>query len=163
VTAYRHHEADPHLGTSGSLETILHLANLTFLGHAEAPGTARHQLVQHTLTLLHPSHRRHLSGVGSVVVAGEAISNFAVAAAAGETSTIVTCSEGTAPHQFHDGRETHVRSLARLVNLNGGMKDASTDETKSVDPTGLTESVMPTAREESHHSLVSRTVRPTTH
>ena len=162
MTAYRHREADLHLEISGNLETTLRLANLTFLAHGEAPETAHHQLVQHTPTHLRPSHRHHLSVAASVVVAGEAISNSVVAEAVGETSTIVTCSEETVPHQCHDGREIHVRSPARLANLKEGTKDASTDEMKSVDLNGLTESVMSIVREEIHHSLVLRTVRQTT-
>jgi hypothetical protein len=54
-------------------EIILRHVSLTFLAHAEAPVTARLLLVQHTLTLLLPLLRHHLSAAASVVAAGEAI------------------------------------------------------------------------------------------
>ena len=94
------------------------------------------------------------------MVAGGVISSFVVAAVVGEISTIATCSAETALLRCHDGQETRERFLARPVNQKGGTNDASTDETRNVDPTGLTENVMSNAQEEIHHSLVSRTERP---
>ena len=163
MNAYHRHVAGLHLEISENPETTLRHASLTFHAHGEAPETARHQLVQHTLTRLRPLHRRHLSAADSVVVAGGVISNFVVVAAAGGISTIVTCSEETAPLQFRDGQETREKFLARPVNQKGGMNDASTDETRNADPTGPTESVMSNAQEEIHPSLVSRTGRPMIH
>ena len=160
MIAYRHPVAVPHLETSGNLEITLHHVSSTFLAHGEAPETAHHQLVQHILTRLHPLPRRHLSAVGSVVVAGGVISNFVVGVAAGEISTIVTCSEETALLPCHDGQETRERFLARLVNQRGGMNDASIDETRNADPIGPIESVMSSAQEEIRRSLVSRIGRP---
>jgi hypothetical protein len=154
VNAYHRRVVDLHLGISGNLETTLRHANLIFHAHGEAPGTVLHQLVQHILTRRRPLHQRHLSAAGSVVVAGGAISNSVVAAVAGEILTIVTCSAETALLRCHDGQGTRERFLARRVNQKGGTNDASTDETRNADPTGLTESVMSNAHEEIHHSLV---------
>ena len=151
---------DRHLGISGNLETTPHHVSLTFLAHGEAPETVRHQLVQHILTRLRPLPPRHLSAADLVVVVGGATSNFVVAAVAGEISTIVTCFAETALLQCQDGQETRERFLARLVNQKGGMNDASTDETRNADQTGLIESVKLNAHEEIHLSLVSRTGRP---
>lgn len=74
---------------------------------------------------------------------------------------IATCSEEIALLQYHDGQEIRVKFPARLVSQKGGTKDASTDEMKNADLTGLTESAMSIAREGTHHSLVSRTAHPT--
>ena len=163
MNAYHRHVVDPLPEISGNLETTLRHASLTFHAHGEAPETARLRLVQHILTRLRPLLQRHLSAAASVVVAGGVISNFVVAAVAGEISTTATCSEETALLQCHDGPETRERFLARLVNQKGGMNDASTDETRNADPTGPTESVMSNAQEEIHPSLVSRTGRPMIH
>ena len=124
---------------------------------------ARHQLAQHTLTRLRPLHQHHLSVADSVVVEEGVTSNFVAAVAAGEISTIVTCSEETALLQCHDGQETRERFLARLGNQRGGMNDASIDETRNADPIGPIESVMSSAQEEIRRSLVSRTGRPMIH
>ena len=161
ANAYHRHVEDLPLETSGNLETTLRHANLTFHARGEAPETARLQLVQHILTRLCPLLQRHLSAADSVVVAAGVISNFVVAAVAGEISTTVIYSEETALLQCHDGQETRERFLARLVNQKGEMNDVSTDETRSADLTGLTESAMSNAQEEIHRSLVSRTELPT--
>jgi len=121
---------------------------------------AHHQLVQHTLTRLLPLHRRHLFAADSVVVAGGVISSFVVGAVAGGIWTIVTYSDGIALPLYLDGQETREKFLVRLVNQKGGTNDASTDETRNADLSGLTESVMSNAREEIRHSLVLRTGRP---
>jgi len=160
VNAFHRHVVDLHLETSGNLETTLPHASLTFLAHEEALEMVHHRLVQHILTLLRPSHRRHLSVAVSVVVVEGVTSSSVVVVVAGGTSMTVTCSEEIVHPQCHDGREIHVRSLARPVNQKGGTRDASTGETKSADPNGLTESVMSTDREEIHHSLVSKTAHP---
>jgi hypothetical protein len=155
VNAYHRRVADLPLEISENPESTLRHVSLTFHARGEVPETDRHQLVQHTLTRLRPLHRRHLSAVDSVVVAGGVTSNFVVVAAAGEISTIVTCSEETALLQFRDGQEIREKFLARPVNQKGGMSDALTDETRNADPTGPTESVMSNAQEEIHHSLAS--------
>ena len=154
MNAYHRLVVDLLLGISENLETTLRHASLTFHAREEVPETARLQLVQHILTRLRPLLQRHLSAAASVVVAGGVISNFVVAAVAGEISTTATCSEETALRQYHDGPETRERFLAKLVNQNGGTNDASTDETRNGDLTGLTESVMSNAHEEIYHSLV---------
>jgi hypothetical protein len=134
--------ADHLLGISVNPEIILHHVSLTFLAHAEAPVTARLLLVQHTLTLLLPLLRHHLSAAASVVAAGEAILNSVVVVVVGEISTIATYSEGIVHHQCHAGRETHARYLVKLVSQKGGTKDDSTGVTKNADPNGQTESAM---------------------
>lgn len=160
VNAYHRRVVDLLLGISENLETTLRHASLTFHARGEAPETARLQLVQHILTRLRPLLQRHLSAAASAVVAGGVISNFVVAAVAGEISTTATCSEETALLQYHDGPETRERFLVRLVNQKGEMNDASTDGTRNADLNGLNESVMSNAQEETHRSLVLRTERP---
>lgn len=160
MNAYHHRVVDPLPEISETLETTLRHASLTFHAREEVPETARLQLAQHILTRLRPLLPRNLFAADSVVVAEGAISSFVVAAVAGEISTTVTYSEETALLQYHDGQETREKFLARLVNQKGGMNDASIDETRNGDLTGLTESVMSNAQEEIHRSLASRTGRP---
>lgn len=97
---------------------------------------------QHILTLLRPSPPRLRSVVGSVVAVDEVISNSAVVAAVEGILTTVIYSEETALPQCHAGQEIPVRYRARLASQKGEMKDDSTDETRSADRSGRTESVM---------------------
>lgn len=160
ANAYHRHVADLHLGLSGNLETILRHVSSTFHAHDEVPEMAHHQLARHTLTRLLLLHQHHLFAADSVVVAAGVISSFVEGAVAGGTWTIVTYSDETALLLYLDGHETRERFLARLVNQKGGKNDASTDEMRNADPSGLIESAMSNAQEEIRHSLVSRTGHP---
>jgi len=115
---------------------------------------ARPPLDQLIQTPLLPLLLRRLSVAVSIAAVVEAISNFVVVVAAEETWMIATCSEETAHLPYRAGRETqgiflgnqerHVNHV-KCANQRGGTRDGSTDETKSVDQTGPTESAILTA------------------
>lgn len=145
VNVFHRHVADLLPGISANPEiTHLHVS-LTFLVHDEVPVTAHLPPDQHILTPLRPLPPRLRSVVGSVVAAGEEISNSVVVVAVEGISMTVIFSEETALHLYRAGQETPVRYHARLASQRGEMKDGLTDETRSADPSGRTVNAMSTA------------------
>jgi hypothetical protein len=157
ANVYHPHAVDRHLETSANPETTLSHVTSTFLAHEEVLETAHPPPGQHILTPLHHLRQQRLSVVALVVAAAEVISNFAVAAVVGGTSTIATCSEGTVRRQCHAGQETLVKSLAKPVSQRDETKDVSRDVMKNAGPSGLIVSAMQIGQEGTRRSLASRT------